>query len=461
MFKRRFIPYIVGVCVVVLLGIVYLSYVKYKTDQNFKAFMADAQVFNRSIEEGHGHSSHNHTHHSQGQANTLDSEKTDAGEQIDSGEEHPYFVGQTPDGEYSYNIAGRLYASNKPMSQRSIEIEEWILTGKMPPSVKEAIRDADQVIQTVVTPDGKLHTVVVPRDSQYEEGDAILQSELDPRIMDWSPVLAEPLLAQTGKYWLHNKLIIDGVDYFPPEEYYSIEDPYERQAYFNKFTWSIEYDISMAEVEKRIAAGELPQSLSESDKRMVDEIEKQMERYRMLAKRTPKRSDKPPVKVSFLPDEGKDALPGWKRKEVGNLPSGSGKTEYGGTPPATDSVPERESNEDTRGAPVRSDVPVSPSDLPDMVKPQFPPSVADIEKQLTPEGIEAELSKGVSPDSFNKAQQLIDQYGTEEGLRRLREMDPEAARRFESDKSRPGREPRPAPSRNTPDGGQSESGSKD
>ena len=38
---------------------------------------------------------------------------------------------------------------------------------------------------------------------------------------------------------------------------------------------------------------------------------------------------------------------------------------------------------------------------------------------------------------INKAQQFIDQYGTEEGLRRLRGMNPEAARRFESDKSRP------------------------
>ena len=56
---------------------------------------------------------------------------------------------------------------------------------------------------------------------------------------------------------------------------------------------------------------------------------------------------------------------------------------------------------------------------------------AELEKQLTPGGIEAELSGGVSADRFDKAQQLIDQYGTEEGLRRLRESDPEAARQFE------------------------------
>ena len=61
---------------------------------------------------------------------------------------------------------------------------------------------------------------------------------------------------------------------------------------------------------------------------------------------------------------------------------------------------------------------------------------------------------GLFPSRFDRAQQLIDQYGPEEGLRRLKESDPEAARQFE-------RERRPVPSRNAPDGGQSESESKD
>ena len=75
--------------------------------------------------------------------------------------------------------------------------------------------------------------------------------------------------------------------------------------------------------------------------------------------------------------------------------------------------------------------------------------MADIEKQLTSQGIEAEL-EGLSADSFSRAQQLIDQYGTEEGLRRLRASDPEAARRFES-VPRPVREQRNPPARDTSD----------
>lgn len=69
----------------------------------------------------------------------------------------------------------------------------------------------------------------------------------------------------------------------------------------------------------------------------------------------------------------------------------------------------------------------------------------------TAENIERQLGKEVSPERFSKAQKLIDQYGTEEGLRRLREMDPEAARQFESDKSRPGQERRSPPTREIPD----------
>lgn len=57
----------------------------------------------------------------------------------------------------------------------------------------------------------------------------------------------------------------------------------------------------------------------------------------------------------------------------------------------------------------------------------------------------------LSSEQREQAQQLFDQYGTEEGLRRLREMDPDAARRFESDKSRPGQERRPLPAREVPD----------
>ena len=448
MLKHRFTPYIVGACVVVLLGVAHLSYVSYKADQNYKEWLAEMTAFQRSIEGRHDHSSHPHIHHGEKKSTATRTETREY-----EGD-NPAFTGMTPDGDYSYDIAGRLYISNTPMSQKDIELEEWKLTGKMTSAVEEVkrhvenydrVRFGGKVIQRVISPDGQMHQVIVPSWAQYEEGDAILESELDPPEIESAELKEKP--------WLSTKLVVDGVEHFPPEEYYSIEDPYEREEYFKKFDQSIQLGISMDDVEKKIAAGELDVSLSESEKRMIDEQMLYLERSNRFAPSLPPLSDKPPVKVSFLPDEGKDALPGWRRKEVGNLASGSGKTEFGGQLPATDFVPEEERYDGTRSPSFGSDVPRASPDVPDMVKPISPQSVADIEKQLTPAGIESELSEGLSPERFNNAQQLIDQYGTEEGLRRLREMDPEAARQFE-------RERRPAPSRDVPDRGQSESGSK-
>ena len=67
---------------------------------------------------------------------------------------------------------------------------------------------------------------------------------------------------------------------------------------------------------------------------------------------------------------------------------------------------------------------------------------ADLEKQFTPElpateSVEAKLSERLSPNRFEKAQQLIDQYGTEEGLRRLREAAPDVAQQFERERRKP------------------------
>ena len=46
--------------------------------------------------------------------------------------------------------------------------------------------------------------------------------------------------------------------------------------------------------------------------------------------------------------------------------------------------------------------------------------------------IDTYLDTPLSPERFNQTQQLMDQYGAEEGLRQFREMDPDAARQFEA-----------------------------
>lgn len=102
------------------------------------------------------------------------------------------------------------------------------------------------------------------------------------------------------------------------------------------------------------------------------------------------------------------------------------------------------------------DLPPSDAESYEFEKPNLPQSVADLEKQFTPEGIEEELSARLSPERFDKAQELIDQYGTEEGLRRLRESDPDAARRFDRERLRSESPRFSEPSRDASDGEQSE-----
>ena len=110
-----------------------------------------------------------------------------------------------------------------------------------------------------------------------------------------------------------------------------------------------------------------------------------------------------------------------------------------------------DSDEDTDVMLIRPDSPPATSDLPDMSGAKAsPPNMSDLQKQkpfqkraaeleqqLMPEGIEGEPREELSPERFSKAQQLIDQYGTEEGLRRLRESDPDAARQFEREQHEP------------------------
>ena len=52
-------------------------------------------------------------------------------------------------------------------------------------------------------------------------------------------------------------------------------------------------------------------------------------------------------------------------------------------------------------------------------------------------GVEANGWEGLSPEQREQAKQLFDQYGTEEGLRRFRDTDPEAARQFERERRKP------------------------
>lgn len=214
---------------------------------------------------------------------------------------------------------------------------------------------------------------MVPEEHQYKEGDAIHESEIMP-----VPAFIEAKLIEPPK----KAIIWQGVEYPYPDEYYKIEDRFERELYVEKFGESLEGSIPMEEVDKKIAAGEISLSeLSENARQSIEYEDKLLERANMLSPNPTGVSDNPPVKVRFLNDGSPRA--GWERKLESKHHSDS------------------EESLDTDTTPGASAVPRAPSDLSDMVKPISPPSVTDIENLLTPEGIEAELSGKLSPDSFN------------------------------------------------------------
>jgi hypothetical protein len=440
MLKRRFILYIVGAGVVAFLSLSYVGYRAYQKQVEFEAFMSNAQAFNRSINGHYVHSSKDHTHGSGDSPAVLEASEH-------KHTHHPY----PADGKYVYEVAGVPIYADSPMSQEDLEMEEWLITGKMTPAAEEYLKNRPKesrfdghVIQRVVGPDGNLYKIIVPSQYQYEEGNAVLRSELDV-----------PEKLKPSSSHITSTIGINGVEYNLPEEYYIIEDRYERAQYFMKFVQAKQLGISMAEANRMVAAGEMDLSLSEADKRAIDKEAEADERHEMLGTEIilPPLSDKPLVKVSLLPDEGEGALPGWMRKLPGNPRSGSREAEHSpqsGEHSAADTISSGGIDEDTSGDPVRADIPLSPSDLSGLVDsknvpldkvpgapktPQQPPGLSQ----------EGQLSEEISPSRFDKAQQLIDQYGTMEGLRRLRKMDPEVARQFERERNAP-RVPNDAPS---------------
>ena len=442
MLNRRVMSYLVVAGLIALLSICYIGYKEYQKHVALERFISDTQAFSRSIEhtdkDGHAHLTEAHTHAGENPDPSTAAETT-----------NPYYKGKKGD-EYVYMAGGKYVYSVVPLDREYLELYAWEITGEKTPYVEKHLKRLaenspykGQVVQRIVTPDGQLHNVIVPHDRQYEEGDTILRSELDPPILEALEQDQRPARVEIA-------------DEPIPDEYYASEDPYERHKFIKKVMFSKQLKISMAELEAKIAKGEIDVSLSAREKESVDTNEAKKERGRILksfAKPVP--SDKPPVKVRLLADTAQDALPGWIRKMECNPQLGNDEIGSGAAHSATDRVDERVGHDNVRGAPVRSDLPHFPADLSRVVEP-VPQNIADLQKRLTPEGVEAKLEQSVSPDRFDEMRRLIKQYGTEEGVRRFREVDPEAAQQFQRERLRSERLRSSEPSRNAPDGEESE-----
>ena len=274
----------------------------------------------------------------------------------------------------------------------------------------------DLIPQLVETPDGQVHEMYWFE--KLEPGQAI---PTDP------------------KYWsFRDQVIVDGVMYDVPE--WETTD-----SYLNKIHLSTMYDVPLESVGSLIEEGVIPSSPkdAQSDPLFDDPLFVKREDSRPVEARSPwllsdwGLSESDLSKIVYL-DENDQPIPDWVP------PGGDGGVIEGVSSGEIDTALDSASEQ----SPLADDFDNSLAD--NFEKPKLPESMVTAEKQLTPAEIEAELSKGVSPERFDKAQELFDQYSIEERLRRLRELresDPDAARQFERERS-------PKPARDVPDGGQ-------
>lgn len=201
---------------------------------------------------------------------------------------------------------------------------------------------------------------------------------------------------------------------------YNVPDGADPDDYEQKVLWANTLDVSIEEVERLIASGRLVvkgegEFMTEADTEINFNLLRKIPKFLPLL-----RSIRPDLVTA---SEGHTPAletnrPGVERSDEGMRSSPDQKIERHVASPAD---------------PVTS-------------QSRFPSEPSTVSSPETDGRNEGSLER------VSKAQQLIDQYGTAEGLRRLREMDPEAARQFEQGHR---------PSRDAPDKGQSESGSKD
>ncbi len=124
--------------------------------------------------------------------------------------------------------------------------------------------------------------------------------------------------------------------------------------------------------------------------------------------------------------ESQPAVPSWDMSSVMESPSAShSETEMPTTLDTSESAPM--TNAEIR-AEIESSLTPQPPDIPTAPSPD---KLGEIQSNL-----EASLKLQFSSERFERAMNTLERYGPEEGLRRLRENDPEVAKQIEQHRNR-------------------------
>ena len=323
----------------------------------------------------------------------------------------------------------------KPVKIRYAETgmpdDEGVTTvpNKGPP--KEYYKE-DLVPQWVETPDGKVHKIYWFE--KLKPGQAI------PPPHRWS---------------FTDKVIVDGVMYDVPEGETS-------DSYIDQIRLSTMYDVPLESVDSLVEEGVISSSPieAENDPLFQDPHFVKREDSRPLEARSAwslsdwgmdgaewaKREKPRPVEAEIAMLDGELALIDAETGTVIMSGDELDETEGGSS-----------SEIDSEQVPVADDFDNVLVNA--LEKPKLPQSMVAPKNQLTAPSTETDVTEGVSPEDLDKAGAQINQHSTEKRLRRLQELwesDPEVPRQFEQEHLRSERLRPAEPSRDAPDGEQSE-----
>lgn len=370
---RRFIPYLIVAGILVLLAVSYVSYREYQSYVEVQEFVSKAVAFRQSLDKG--------TQGGEDSSNWQDAQK---GNPLASA------TGGFATSQMEHANTHRGDVSKKPVKVQVLSPEvvakytggnphEAIIVSKGPPppvEVGQTWTADDMVTQFIELPDGKVVKALVVPGQEIREGDR---------------VSAEYIESVRDK---RSEIEIDGVLFEAPSGA-------DRDLYMQKAVWSRILDTSVEEVDSLIANQELivkpaGEPLTAEETKINFDFLRKFPKFDSIL-----RSERPDLYESEPVYDGMDqqSSADWEID-----PGGSDTSVYSKQSPLSES---------------------------ETVKKGKGESLTTVSSQ------ETESQEKISPGRFDKAQQLIDQYGREEGLRRFREMDPEAAQQFEREQRKP------------------------
>ena len=375
---RRFTLYLVVAGILALLSASYLCYRAYQSHVDFKVFMSQALSFQQNIDK----------------ATMPGQDSTDKQMEQKGGNSAAPTSGLATDQTGHYSTHGEK-PSSPPVKVRLLPPElvavyssegdptaaVRLANGPVPDIPEKTWIEAELVPQRVELPDGEVVKTLTVPGLEFREGDRVslqyIENARDKR---------------------HNYIEVDGIRH--DASTLTGDADYSTQ----KMLWASSMDIPMKELESLIANREF--FVTTEDELLT--AEERDINFKFLSKipefRAYVRAHRPDLLETESPPDS-----AYQPSENREISGESDVPSYLRQLPLSEPAPQGKAG---RQLPVKSDVPPVSSQ-------------------------ETDLRQELSPERFEKAQRLIEQYGQEEGLRRLREMDTEAARQFERERKAP------------------------